>query len=81
MYMNKSLYSLLREELAFEGEINEVDWDNTFQDVKKSCMPMETVVEYLNKVRANAGKKTDDREKFDKGKPYVHAKSSFYKKK
>jgi len=78
--MNKSLRSLLREELAFEGEINEVDWEDTFQDVKKSCMPMATVVEYLNKVRANSDKNTADREKFDKGQPYVHAKSTFYKK-
>ena len=78
--MNKRLHVLLREELAFKGEINEVDWEDTFQDVKKSCIPMETVVEYLNRVRANAGKKTDDREKFDKGQPYVHAKSTFYKK-
>jgi hypothetical protein len=78
--MDKSLSSLLREELAFEGEINEVDWEDTFQDVKKSCMPTETVVEYLNKVRANATKGYGDREQFDKGKPYVHAKSAYFKK-
>jgi len=78
--MNKRLYSLLREELAFEGEINEIDWEDTFQDVKKTCMPMETAVEYLNKVRANAGRAHGEREKFDKGQPYVHAKSTYFQK-
>tara|TARA_R110000868_G_scaffold68426_1_gene202297 strand:- start:816 stop:1904 length:1089 start_codon:yes stop_codon:yes gene_type:complete len=78
--MEKDLRYLVREALAFGGEINEIDWEDTFQDVKKTCMSPDTVVEYLNKVRANAPKDTKDREKFTPDKPYVHAKSSFYKK-
>ena len=74
------LSRLVREALAFEGEINEVDWEDTFQDVQKRCMAPDVVVDYLNRVRANAGKGYGEREKFDKGQPYVHAKSSFYKK-
>ena len=78
IYMNKRLRVLLREELAFKGEINEVDWEDTFQDVKKTCMSHDALAEYLNKVRANAGKHTNDREKFSPDKPYFHAKSHHF---
>lgn len=70
---------LLREGLAFEGQMNEIDWEDTFGDVKKTCVNTEDVVDYLNRVRANAPKKTADREKFDASHPFVHSKSSFYK--
>jgi len=76
------LKKLLREALAFKAQIDEIDWEDTFSDVKQSCIDPKAVVEYLNKVRANADidPKTGEREKFDKGMPYVHAKSSFFKK-
>lgn len=71
---------LLREGLAFEGLMNEIDWDDTFKDVKQTCVSPEDVVEYLNKVIANAPKKTADREKFGAKYPFVHSKSSFFDK-
>ena len=73
--MKDILKQLLREELAFEGMVNEIDWDNTFSDVKKTCINPTEMVAYLNQVRANAPLKTKDREKFPKNKPYIHAKS------
>jgi hypothetical protein len=78
--MINNIKGLLREELAFEGLVNEIDWDDTFSDVKKSCVNPKEMVDYLNRVRANADKKTKDREKFNSGKPFVHAKSKFFKK-
>lgn len=69
---------LLREELAFRGQIDEIDWENTFSDVKKTCVEPKAFSEYLNKVRANKGKSTKDREKFDAKYPFIHAKSSFF---
>jgi len=60
--------------------LNEIDWEGDFSDVKQVCMKTEDVVDYLNKVRANAPLDTKDREKFSKDKPYVHAKSTFFKK-
>lgn len=71
---------LLREELAFKGQINEIDWEKTFSDVKKKCVEPKAFVDYLNSVRANKDKSTEDREKFDASYPFVHAKSSFFKK-
>jgi len=74
-----SIKNLLREGLAFEGQINEIDWEDTFGDVKKTCVSPKDVTDYLNRVRANAPKKTDDREKFPPSNPFIHAKSTFYK--
>jgi hypothetical protein len=71
---------LLREALAFKSQLDEVDWAGTFPDVKQSCIPPNEVVEYLNRVRANANTEYGEREKFDKSQPYVHGKSSFFKK-
>ena len=58
--------------------LNEIDWQDTFKDVKQSCISPQDIVDYLNKVRANAPLKTADREKFKSSKPYVHAKSTFF---
>jgi hypothetical protein len=59
--------------------LNEIDWDSDFKDVKQSCINPVEVVDYLNRVRANAPKKTKDREKFGAKYPFVHSKSSFFK--
>jgi len=59
--------------------LNEIDWGKDFSDVKQSCINPTEVVDYLNRVRANASKKTKDREKFSAKYPYIHAKSSFFK--
>lgn len=74
------LRKILREALAFKGQIDEIDWDNTFSDVKQTCVNPKEIVDYLNRVRANADVATGDREKFDKKNPFVHAKSDFFKK-
>ena len=34
------------------NEINEVDWENQFSDVKKTCLSPESVVEMLNTLKA-----------------------------
>lgn len=72
--MKKFIKDLIRETL-----LNEVDWEDTFSDVKRTCVNPKKIVEYLNDVRANKGLHTKDRQKFSKGMPYIHAKSSFYK--
>lgn len=62
-----------------EITLNEIDWENEFEDVKQTCMNTAQVVDYLNRVRANATKDTANREKFAAKYPFVHAKSSFFK--
>jgi hypothetical protein len=74
------LKRILREALAFKAQIDEIDWADTFSDVKQSCIEPKALVDYLNRVKANASAEYGEREKFDKGMPYVHAKSSFFKK-
>ena len=74
------LRKLIREALAFKGRIDEIDWEETFSDVKQNCIDPKKVVDYLNRVRANSDLDYPDREKFDKGMPFVHSKSSFFKK-
>jgi hypothetical protein len=60
--------------------LNEVDWDDEFSDVKKTCEDPEKVAEYLNAVRANAEIDYGKREKFSSNMPFIHAKSSFFNK-
>lgn len=74
------LKKILREALAFKGQIDEIDWADTFADVKQSCIDPKQVTDYLNRVKANAEAEYGEREKFDKNMPFVHAKSSFFKK-
>lgn len=72
--------NLLREAIESYNFLTEIDWEGDFSDVKKTCVNTEDVVTYLNKVIANAPKATADREKFDAKHPYVHSKSTFFKK-
>lgn len=58
--------------------LSEIDWAGDFADVKQSCIDPKEVADYLNRVRANATKSYQDREKFKMDKPFVHAKSSFF---
>ena len=76
----KLIKKLLKEGLAFKGLVNEIDWENTFSDVKKTCVEPKAFADYLQKVRDNKDKSTSDREKFDASHPYIHAKSSFFDK-
>jgi len=57
---------------------NEVDWDGEWSDVQKQCLDIDRLVEYLNAVRANYGKKTKDREKFPASMPFIHARSDMF---
>ncbi len=66
-----------------DGGINEIDFQGDFKDVKpsgfnqkESCINPKELVDYLNRVRSNAGKDTASREKFKPKYPYVHAKSN-----
>lgn len=71
---------ILREGLAFKGLMNEIDWEKTFSDVKKTCVNPEQFADYLQRVRDNKDKSTADREKFDASHPYIHSKSKFFDK-
>lgn len=72
--MENGVRKLIRETLQ------EIDWEGDFSDVKQKCLNPQVLVDYLNRVRANASKDYPEREKFKKGKPFVHAKSSFFRK-
>jgi len=65
---------------TIRGLLSEIDWADTFSDVQQKCLNPKEIVDYLNKVRANAFLDYKDREKFKKGKPFVHAKSEFFRK-
>ena len=36
--------------------LSEIDWSDTFSDVKQKCLNPNDIVDYLNRVRANASK-------------------------
>ena len=76
------LYNLIINESTVDGIdfINEVDWEGDFSDVKPNCISPEDVVDYLNRIIANAPKNTADREKFGAKQPYVHSKSTLFQK-
>ena len=81
-YPEKDLFESMKIRLnEINQRLDEISWDDDFKDVKKSCITHESLVRYLNKVRANAFvEKYKDREKFSKNKPFIHAKSSFFEK-
>lgn len=68
-----NIKKLLREAL-----LNEIDWDDTFSDVKQTCVNPKQIVKHLNDIRGNKGLETKDRQKFPKGLPYLHASSEFF---
>lgn len=63
-----------------ESILSEIDWSGEFADVKKQCVMPKDVVSYLNDVRKNASLPYGERKKFSANNPFVHAKSSFFKK-
>jgi hypothetical protein len=78
--MSESLRKIVRQVLSESiGQINEIDWEGDFSDVSKKCLNPNEIVDYLNRVRANAPKSTADREKFNADKPFIHAKSTAFK--
>lgn len=60
--------------------LSEINWEDEFEDVKKQCISPKEIVKYLNAVKKNASRPYGEREKFPASKPFVHAKSSFFKK-
>ena len=60
--------------------LSEINWEDEFEDVKKQCISQKEIVKYLNAVKKNASRPYGEREKFPANKPFVHAKSSFFKK-
>lgn len=71
---------LLREALSTYKQLSEIDWEKDFKDVEKTCIEPKELVDYLNRVKANASKDYGEREKFSPTLPYIHAKSSLFKK-
>lgn len=51
--------------------INEVDWDEEFSDVKKSCLSPEMVAKMLNDQIERLNKKSKDRGKIDANTPII----------
>lgn len=78
--MKGVIKKILKEELNLHNSLNEIDWEGDFNDVHPKCINPENLCDYLNRVMANAGKATKDREKFTKDKPYFHAKSDLFNK-
>jgi hypothetical protein len=58
--------------------LSEIDWQNDFSDVQKTCVDPKVLAEYLNAVRSNTDKDYGEREKFKKTQPYIHAKSKLF---
>ncbi len=64
----KQLYNYRLNESA---SINEVDWDEEFSDVKKTCLSPEMVVKMLNDQLSRLNKSSKDREKIDANTPII----------
>jgi hypothetical protein len=64
----KELYNYRVNESA---SVNEVDWDEEFSDVKKTCLAPEMVVKMLNDQLGRLNKPSKDREKIDANTPII----------
>ena len=64
----KELYNYRINESA---SVNEVDWDEEFSDVKKTCLAPEMVVKMLNDQLSRLDKPSKDREKIDANTPII----------
>lgn len=69
----KHLMNFRLNESDITNDLNEVDWDKTFSDVKKSCIPPEKVVEMLNARLATLKLPSNKREKTDANTPIIGA--------
>lgn len=80
-FIRKIIRECLNEEsIKYSNVISEIDWQGEFSDVQQTCMNTKDVVDYLNRVRANADKEYGEREKFKRNMPFIHAKSSLFNK-
>jgi hypothetical protein len=65
----------INESNLYEDDLFEIDWEGDFSDVKKSCMPLPQLIEYLNDLIRNRDLSTKDRKKFPTSLPFIHAKT------
>jgi hypothetical protein len=65
----------INESNLYEDDLSEIDWEGDFSDVKKSCMPLPQLIEYLNDLIRNRDLSTKDRKKFPTSLPFIHAKT------
>lgn len=72
------IQKLLRESL--NTYINEIDWKEAFSDVKKKCIPVKDIVQYLNDLQQNSKLDYPKRKKFSKDVPYLHANTKLIKR-
>jgi len=66
---------MLSGEMLNEEQLNEIDWENDFSDVIKTCIDPKEFANYLNEILINYEKKPKDREKLKLDKPYIHNKT------
>lgn len=69
------LRNLIGHNINESTNINEVDWDNEFSDVKKTCLLPEDVVKMLNAQLDRLNVKSSKREKIDANTPIFHKKN------
>lgn len=58
------------------NQLTEIDWEGRYKDVQKQEIEPSELADYLNRVIANRGKKHNDRERFTRDKPFLHANSA-----
>lgn len=74
--MNILLEQIIRNLVIEEYEqLTEIDWADKYEDVQKQEVQPKELVDYLNRIVANRGKKTKDRERFSRDNPFLHASS------
>jgi hypothetical protein len=62
-------------QLLNNKELNEIDWEGDFSDVKTKCLVPQDLKEYLNYLLENKKKPYKNREKLALDKPYIHSKA------
>lgn len=65
----------INESNLYEDDLFEIDWEGDFSDVKKTCLPLPQLIEYLNDLIGNRNLSTKDRKKFPTSLPFIHAKT------
>ena len=60
---------------VYEKVVNEIDWENQFSDVKKSCIPPDALVKDLQAVLDRAALPSNKRGKLPMNKAIVHKNS------
>lgn len=69
------LKHLIGFKLNESNELNEVDWENQFSDVKKTCLSPESVVEMLNNQLERLNQPEKNRSKIDANTPMISGKN------